>query len=1279
MSKPIRCSIFAILLSTLLSLLSGCNSSDGGETIPTSVETDVALKQFDHCDELKSYLISTSEQQSALSDYVQNSSVLPQDDFSSSPETTADSGSEQPAINRVSGTNNQVAGVDEADFVKTSGDYTYLLSGGNLMILQTWPADQSQEISRTEIDGSPRALFLNDDIVWVVSDLSHQSYPQFEESLAADIAPRTNQTTKVTLLQVTDPAQPALIRETVLESSYVDARMIGQQVYLIVTAQLDLSPVLEDPENVEIDELLPSLADNTDPSADSDPTTSVICGCDAVYRPEIANGTGTMTILGFDLANPRATISSQTILGNSGLVYASQENLYIASVEDQNWLWLPVMEGEEKPTPSTTIHKFTLQSNPQYVASGSVDGHLLNQFAMDEYQGTLRLVTTEQAWWSDADPENRLYVLEQLGDQLIQRAVLDGLGKPGESVFAVRFDEDKGYLVTFEQIDPLITLDLSDTGNPLVAGELEVPGFSTYLHPIEGDLILAIGQDTDTNGIKLSLFDISDLAQPVLLNEHLIGAGSYSEAAYNHHAFTWFEQEQMLAIPVTHWNRSTLEAIFDVNDIFNGLELFKVTAQQGIQPYAAIDHDIFYRNQNNSRWLYPEGIRRSFFVSDEAMNSYIYSISERGFLVNDLASPDINLAEIELPTDSDNVYLFNEAQLTRFDTCDEVKSFLIDTNRQQNDLLSYVGASSGGDFSSAPISGPAPLPDFDSGQSESQPSVNSVTGTNNQVAGVDEPDFIKTTGNHTYLLSGSNLVIMQTWPAAESRELSRTQIDGTPRALFLYEDIVWVVSDMSQSNHPQFAQSLAADFAPRVYQMTKVTMFRVTNPQQPALIRETVLESSYVDARRIGPQVYLIVSALIDLNPALDDPVNVKIDELLPIQSDNTAPGTETQPDTSAICGCDAIYRPEIPNGTGTLTILNFDLANPLADTSSQTILGNTGLVYASQDNLYIASVEDNFWTWLPVMLGGADLTVTTTIHKFSLQSSPQYLASGRVEGHLLNQFAMDEHQGVLRLVTSERDWRSWETNNRLYVLAQSGEQLAERAYLEGLGKPGEEVYAVRFDEEKGYVVTFQRIDPLITLDLSDNRNPLVAGELEVPGFSTYLHPIEGDMILAVGREGRSIKLSLFDISDFAQPALLYDHLVGSSSYTEAAYNHHAFTWFEQEKMLAIPITAWGNSLTSTTFGYNDIFNGLELFRVSAQAGIQPYAAIDHDIFYKDPNSPNFYYPESVRRSFFVADDAMNSYIYSISGRGLLVNDLAAPDTNLAEVELPSDNNDYLY
>ncbi|MEW7990332.1 MAG: beta-propeller domain-containing protein [Candidatus Thiodiazotropha sp.] len=657
MPKQTIGAIFTALFCLLAILLSGCNSSTSNGDNNVS-QNDLQLKQFDTCDELKSYLIDTNDRQNALVNIAQ---TAPDDALESAPTTLVGVSSgapvSQPGIETVSGTNNQVVGVDEADFVKTSGDHTYILSGGNLVILQTWPAVQSQELSRTEIDGYPRALFFDDDVVWVVSDLTPAIYPLYDVSLAADIAPRIGQMTKVSLFDVADPGQPSLIRETVFESRYVDARRIDQQVYLIVTAQLDLNPVLDDPTSVDIDDLLPILSDNRDPATNSLPTTAPICECEAIYRPDIANGTGTLTILGFDLANPQAEISSQTILGNSGMVYANEDHLYIASVEDMYWLWLPVMEGEAYPKPGTTIHKFSLQSTPRYLASGRVDGHLINQFAMDEYQGLLRVVTTEQAWWLRADPENRLYIMEQTAGELLPRTKLESLGKPGESLFAVRFDGERGYLVTFEQIDPLITLDLSDADNPSVAGELEVPGFSTYLHPIEGDMILAVGIDTDTWGIKLSLFDIGDFSAPALMSEHLIGAGSYTEAAYDHHAFTWFEEEKMLAIPVTQWNAPVTLPAFDSGDIFNGLELFRVTATQGIEPYAAIDHDIFYQEQNSGNWFYPEGIRRSFFVSDEAMNSYIYSISGRGLLVNDLATPAVNLAAVELPADN-NDYLY---------------------------------------------------------------------------------------------------------------------------------------------------------------------------------------------------------------------------------------------------------------------------------------------------------------------------------------------------------------------------------------------------------------------------------------------------------------------------------------------------------------------------------------------------------------------------------------------------------------------------------------------
>jgi uncharacterized secreted protein with C-terminal beta-propeller domain len=495
------------------------------------------------------------------------------------------------------------------------------------------------------------------DTVWVVSQLYQDSYAEFEESLTMEVAPRIPQLTKVTLLQVSNPQQPEIIRETVLESGYLDARRIDQHVYLVVATQLDLMPVIQSPDSVEVEQLLPMMADNRDPDAQVDAvTSSVISSCEGIYRPENAEGTGTVTLLGFDLENPLADLTSVSLLANSTMVYASQENLYVASIEDDSWLWLPVMEGEDYPTPSTKIHKFSLGGSPQYLASGSVDGHLLNQFAMDEYQGLLRLVTTEQNWWNNDDPVNRLYVLEQSEAQLAKHAELEGLGKPGESVYAVRFDQQRGFVVTFEQIDPLITLDLSDSANPQIAGELEVPGFSTYLHPIEGDRLLAIGQEEWS--IKLSLFDVSDLSQPILLSDHLIGQDSYSEAEYDHHAFTWFEQEKMLAIPVTQWNTRADAAEFGLSDLFNGLQLFRVTAESGIQPYAAIDHDFFYEDQENENWFYPDGIRRSFFVADEAMNSYIYSISSRGMLINNLASPETNIGSIELPYSGTDYYLF---------------------------------------------------------------------------------------------------------------------------------------------------------------------------------------------------------------------------------------------------------------------------------------------------------------------------------------------------------------------------------------------------------------------------------------------------------------------------------------------------------------------------------------------------------------------------------------------------------------------------------------------
>ena len=648
-SQSTATGLVPFFLASILALLSGCNSSGGSGDESDTFQYRSQLQSFDHCGELESYLLETAEKQQSLYDY---SLTQPTPILTPEPGVGLVDSDGIPVIGEVTGTNNQVAGVDEADFVKTSGDYTYLLSGGYLVILKTWPAADSVEISRTLLDGNPRALFVHGDVVWIVSSLTEAQYLQLGENvLAADFAPRIEELVKISLFDIGNPQQPELLRETTVESRYSDARKIGSHVYLVLSAYLDLSPMLSNTEEIEVTELLPVMTDDPTPSQGDPAASTLISECEAIYRPETANGTGTVSILGFDLENPASEISRQTIVSNTGMVYATQEHLYLATVEDQVWVWLPVIEGGDYPEVGTSIHKFNLQPTPQYVASGRVDGHLLNQFAMDEHQGVLRVVTTAENWWEDADPENRLFILEQAGGELIERSRLEGLGKPGDRLYAARFLEDKGFLVTFRQIDPFYTLDLSDSYDPRVAGELEVPGFSTYLHPIDETLILAIGRDIDQGGIKLSLFDIGAFEQPVLLSDHLVGAGSYSEAEYNHHAFTWFAGADMLAIPLSRWNLSdpTLGGSLEA---FVGLELFEVTRSQGIQAYAAIDHTLFYDDENAPSWHYLDRIRRSFFVADEEANSYLYSVSSLGLLVNDLADPETDLVGIPLPYDS---------------------------------------------------------------------------------------------------------------------------------------------------------------------------------------------------------------------------------------------------------------------------------------------------------------------------------------------------------------------------------------------------------------------------------------------------------------------------------------------------------------------------------------------------------------------------------------------------------------------------------------------------
>jgi hypothetical protein len=261
-----------------------------------------------------------------------------------------------------------------------------------------------------------------------------------------------------------------------------------------------------------------------------------------------------LTVLTVDLAKGLEPVDSVAVMTDARIVYASPQSLYVAT---EQWAARP---DPARPTvrpfgASTAIHKFDISSptRTQYSGSGSVSGYLLSQWSLSEYRGVLRVVSTETpAWWGPGgESQSFLTTLRPSGGALVEAGRIGGLGK-GERVYAVRFAGDVGYVVTFRQVDPLYTVDLTRADRPRVMGEVKIPGYSAYLHPLGDGLLLGIGQDVNEQGrpagTQLSLFDVSDLARPTRLQRASLGLG-WSEAESDHHAFLFWPKTGLVVVP----------------------------------------------------------------------------------------------------------------------------------------------------------------------------------------------------------------------------------------------------------------------------------------------------------------------------------------------------------------------------------------------------------------------------------------------------------------------------------------------------------------------------------------------------------------------------------------------------------------------------------------------------------------------------------------------------------------------------------------------------------
>jgi uncharacterized secreted protein with C-terminal beta-propeller domain len=247
---------------------------------------------------------------------------------------------------------------------------------------------------------------------------------------------------------------------------------------------------------------------------------------------------------------------------------------------------------------------------------------------MDEHDAILRVAsTTSPGWWGNSgDSESRITMLREIGDGLVRVGMIDGLGKT-EQIYSVRFMGDVAYVVTFRQTDPLYTVDLSDPRSPRLLGELKIPGYSAYLHPVADGRLLGIGQDATDEGMvqgsQVSLFDVSDLANPVRLDTHTLSEGTTSQVEYDHHAFLYWEGLAM--IPVQQWNWDG-----ETEEVFVGAVGVAVQGDDLVE-VARLTHP----GGDGKDWDWRAQIMRSVAIGDS-----LYTVSPKGILKSALDTLD---------------------------------------------------------------------------------------------------------------------------------------------------------------------------------------------------------------------------------------------------------------------------------------------------------------------------------------------------------------------------------------------------------------------------------------------------------------------------------------------------------------------------------------------------------------------------------------------------------------------------------------------------------------
>ncbi|MBE0513035.1 beta-propeller domain-containing protein [Candidatus Bathyarchaeota archaeon] len=581
---------------------------------PVSVPQSPLLSAFQSDEELKNFLKMNSKIQGPFWIYGPEDAMLVYS-LGKGGQVYAIAESPAPELSH-STTNIQVAGVDEADIVKVDDNgCMYALSGNVVYILKAYPPTQAKVVSKITFDNLyPIGIFVNGNKLAVLG--SEYNFPTiYDRYYVADIK------TFVKVYDVNDPNNPMLLRDLTISGSYFNSRMIGKYVYFVVSKAAYLT---NDTLNL--------------PEINSDGKVIQIAPTEIRYFNATDDYYQYTTFVAVNMQNTtESPVYLPIMLGGTGNMYVSLSNIYVTY---RGW----------NGNGNTTIYRIRVQGrNMTCEARGTVPGHERNQFSMDEYNDYFRIETT--SWTQNWITQTNLYVLNM---NLSVVGKLEGLA-PGENFHSARFMGNRAYFVTFKKTDPLFVIDLSEPTNPSVLGELHIPGYSDYLHPYDETHLIGVGKHTVEaeegdfawyQGIKISLFDVSNVTNPIQMDNVTIGdRGSDSPLLYDHKAFLFDKSKNLLVIPI-------LEAKIDLSKysgevppyaygepVWQGAYVFDVSLFHGFVLKGRITH------LKSEMSIYEESywVTRSLYIED-----VLYTISSRKIKLNvlDSLSP---ILEIELP------------------------------------------------------------------------------------------------------------------------------------------------------------------------------------------------------------------------------------------------------------------------------------------------------------------------------------------------------------------------------------------------------------------------------------------------------------------------------------------------------------------------------------------------------------------------------------------------------------------------------------------------------